>query len=123
MADADSDPDSQNWRWRRHMTLNASTVSRIREHVKFRELVDERARLGRVSMVIVLSAYFGMIALVALRPDLLRSSAWNGSATTVGVIFAIAVIVAGWGLTWLYVRVANDRFERLTGELLGEVGR
>lgn len=105
------------------MTLNASAVSRIREHAKFRELVDERARLGRVSMVIVLGAYFGLIALVALRPDLLRSAAWAGSVTTVGVILAIAVIVAGWGLTWLYVRVANDRFERLTGELLGEVGQ
>ncbi|MBN3779657.1 MULTISPECIES: DUF485 domain-containing protein [Burkholderia] len=103
------------------MTLNESAVSRIREHVKFRELVDERARLGRVLMIIVLGTYFGLIALVALRPDLLRSPAWAGSVTTVGVVFAIAVIVAGWGLTWLYVRVANDRFERLTNELLGEV--
>lgn len=105
------------------MTLNESAVSRIRGHVKFRELVDERARLGRMLMIIVLGTYFGLIALVALRPDLLRSPAWAGSVTTVGVVFAIAVIVAGWGLTWLYVRVANDRFERLTNELLGEVAQ
>ncbi|MBN3785970.1 DUF485 domain-containing protein [Burkholderia sp. Ac-20353] len=105
------------------MTLNESAVSRMREHAKFRELVAERSHLVRALMVTVLGAYFGLISLVALRPDLLRSPVSAGSVTTVGVMFAVAVIVAGWGLTWLYVHVANDRFERLSDELLGEVGK
>lgn len=99
------------------------TAERVNQHALFKELVSRRARLVWSLMTIGLVAYFVLIALVAFWPDVLRLPIKRGATTTVGVVLAVAILVLGWIITWIYVRKANSTFDHLNARLLDEVAR
>lgn len=66
-----------------------------------------RIALALTGAMIVL--YFGFIALVAYRRDLLARLVVPG--LSVGIVLGALVIVVSWLLTWVYVRWANDHYD------------
>jgi uncharacterized membrane protein (DUF485 family) len=53
--------------------------------------------------------YFGFIALIAYRRDVLARLIVPG--LSVGILLGALVIVASWLLTWFYVRWANAKYD------------
>ncbi|MFP3605855.1 DUF485 domain-containing protein [Paraburkholderia sp. SIMBA_053] len=65
---------------------------------------------------------FILIALVAFWPGVAATRRTRHSQP-VGVVLAVAILVLGWILTWIYVRKASSTFDRLSAHLLDEVAR
>lgn len=93
----------------------------VLQHVLFKDLVTRRARLVWSLMAIGLVSYFSLIALVAYSPEVLRMPAEVGAATTIGVVLAVAILILGWIITWIYVHRANSTFDLLSAQLIEEV--
>jgi uncharacterized membrane protein (DUF485 family) len=93
MADVDSRlGDLDRARWRMALTLTGATVL----------------------------LYFGFIALVAFRRQLLAVQVMPG--LSLGILLGALVIVASWLLTWVYVRWANNVYDPQVKALM-ESGR
>ena len=64
--------------------------------------------------------YYGYIALIAFNKEFLGQRMGVG-VTTIGVPIGMGVIVFTIIITGIYVRRANDEFDRLTKDILQEV--
>jgi uncharacterized membrane protein (DUF485 family) len=64
------------------------------------------AALLTTGMVLV---YFGFIALVAFRPQVLATLVSDG--LSIGIVLGACVIVSAWVLTWLYISWANRVYD------------
>jgi uncharacterized membrane protein (DUF485 family) len=67
------------------------------------------------------AVYYGFILLVGLNRPLLATRI--GDATTLGIPLGMAVIVAAWVLTAVYVLWANRRWDGAARALRGRLGR
>ena len=67
---------------------------------------------------IVLVLFYGFVLLVAFKPALLGQPVSEGARLTVGVSMGLFMFVFFWVLTALYVRRANNAFDRLTAEIV-----
>ena len=92
---------------------------RIRANPKYQRLVQERGRFGWILTILMLIVYYGYIALIAFDKEFLARPIGNG-VTTIGIPLGIGVIVFTVVITGLYVRRANNEFDRLTAEILKE---
>jgi len=92
----------------------------ILNHPKFAELIRARSGFAWRLSAIMLAIYFGFIALVAFAPGLLALKVGLG-VTSLGLVLGLAVILAAFGLTGIYVTRANGEFDRLTQELNEEL--
>lgn len=91
------------------MTPRGGRETEIRES-EIRALAAARwRRAGWLTGAMIL-LYFGFIALVAFRPDLLATLVAPGLSLGIGL--GALVIVASFGLTWVYVRWANHHYDR-----------
>jgi uncharacterized membrane protein (DUF485 family) len=63
--------------------------------------------------------YYGYIALIAFNKPFLAQPIGSG-VTSVGVPIGMGVIVFTIIITGIYVRRANDEYDRLTAEILAE---
>ncbi len=91
------------------MTARGDRESEIRE-TGIRELAAARwRRAGWLTGAMIL-LYFGFIALVAFRPELLATLVAPGLSLGIGL--GALVIVASFGLTFVYVRWANQHYDR-----------
>ena len=79
----------------------------------YQALIHERGRLGWILSAIMVTIFFGFILLVAYAGPLLGRSL-PGMTTTIGV--------SGIGLTGLYVRIANRKFDTQLAALRKEHG-
>ena len=77
-----------------------------------------RMALSLTGMTVLL--YFGFIALVAFGRSVLAVQVMPG--LSLGILLGALVIVASWGLTWVYVRWANTIYDPQVRALL-ESGR
>jgi uncharacterized membrane protein (DUF485 family) len=68
-------------------------------------------RLTAAMMII----YFGFILLVAFDKPLLSRLVLPG--LSLGILLGALVIVAAWGLIWVYVRWANRHYDEAVAEL------
>lgn len=57
----------------------------------------------------VIVVYFGFISLIAWNKPLLGTLVVPG--LSLGILLGALVIIACWGLTWVYVRWANSRYD------------
>jgi uncharacterized membrane protein (DUF485 family) len=104
-----------------HMQDSISrTVEAIRRDPRFDELVRRRRRLSLTLLALVLGTYFGLTTLVAFAPGLLLRPVADGSLVTVGILFAVSVIVLGGVMTGVYVRRANTELDELGARVLAE---
>lgn len=100
--------------------LPGQTHLDIMRHPRFQELVAARTRFGWVLSAVTLFFYLGFILLVAFDKQLLAQKV--GVTTSLGIVLGLAVIIAAFLLTGLYVARANGRYDDLTAALKREVG-
>jgi uncharacterized membrane protein (DUF485 family) len=100
--------------------MSSAAYERIRNNLKFKQLVEVRNRLAIQLSVVMLAIYYGFILLVAFAPGFLGTPI-GGGVVTIGIPIGIFVIVAAFVLTGIYVGKANTSFDRLTNEILKEV--
>ena len=93
----------------------------ILESAEFSALAAEKDRVSAVLTVLILGVYFGFIALVAFRKDLLAQRIF-GENSTLGMPVGIGVILAAWVLTGIYVVWANGRYDRLIHDVRKRLG-
>lgn len=68
-----------------------------------------RWRIALTLTVAMMIVYFGFILLVAFNKPLLGRILMPG--LSLGVLLGALVIVAAWGLTWVYIRWANTHYD------------
>jgi uncharacterized membrane protein (DUF485 family) len=78
-------------------------------------LAAARARVAGVLTAAVVFVYFGFVLLIAWAKPLLGVQLVPG--LSVGILLGALVIVASWGLTWVYVRWANRHYDAALDEL------
>lgn len=76
---------------------------------RLRALSAARRRVALTLTLGVIVVYFGFISLIAWNKPLLGTLVVPG--LSLGILLGALVIVACWGLTWVYVRWANRHYD------------
>ena len=97
-------------------------VAKIEASPKYHELRRKRNSFGWMLTIIMMVVYYGYIALIAFNKPFLAQPIGAG-VTTIGIPIGMGVIVFTIIITGLYVRRANDEFDRLTAEILKEASK
>lgn len=79
------------------------------------ELARRRWRVAIALTLAMIALYFGFILLVAFNKPLLGRLISPG--LSLGVLFGALVIVLSWIMTWIYVRWANNHYDKALHEL------
>ena len=79
------------------------------QHERLRALGAARWRIAGTLTAAMMVLYFGFIGLIAFDKQLLARLVAPG--LTLGILLGALVIVASWGLTWVYVRWANAHYD------------
>jgi uncharacterized membrane protein (DUF485 family) len=95
-------------------------IARIRANPRYAELKSKRSGFGWMLTLLMMVVYYGYIALIAFNKEFLGQRMGEG-VTTIGVPIGMGVIVFTIIITGIYVRRANDEFDRLTKDILQEV--
>ena len=72
-------------------------------------LAADRWRVAVALTAAMIVLYFGFVALIAFRPDILARLIVPG--LSVGIVLGVAVIVLSWLLTLFYVRWTNRHYD------------
>lgn len=91
----------------------------ILNHPAFQQLARGKARLGWSLTAVMLLLYYGFILVLAFAPQWLARPIGAG-VTTVGMPVGVAIILAAFVLTGIYVRQANKRLDPLNEQVLKE---
>ena len=94
--------------------MTNDSVEAITRHPLYAELVSKRKRFAWILTILMLAIYYGFILVIAYQKSLLAAPLWAGAVTTVGIPVGVAIIVAAFILTGIYVYRANGEFDRLT---------
>jgi uncharacterized membrane protein (DUF485 family) len=78
-------------------------------HAKLEALASARARIAGALTAVTMLLYFGFILLIAFDKELLATLVAPG--LSLGILLGALVIVASWGLTYVYVRWANRHYD------------
>ena len=97
-------------------------VTKIQNNPKYLELRSKRNRLGVTLTILMMVVYYGYISLIAFNKEFLGQRMGEG-VTTLGVPIGMGVIIFTIVITGIYVRRANDEFDRLTKEIMQEVSK
>jgi uncharacterized membrane protein (DUF485 family) len=89
---------------------------KVLRNPRFQELVRQRSSFAWSLSIAMLVIYFGFILLVAFAKGLLATKI-GGGVTSLGILLGLAVIIAAFVLTGIYVRRANSRFDEMTQSL------
>lgn len=99
------------------MQKQAASYLHIRENPRFKALVRKRNRFAYWLCALLVTAYFSYILLIAFRPDWLAQGLVDGMTMNFGLLLGLAVMALTVLLTAIYVRRANDEFDRETTEI------
>lgn len=97
-------------------------VEKIQNHPKYKELRAQRNPLGVTLTILMLIVYYGYVGLIAFDKELLAKPLGAG-VTTLGIPIGMGVILFTIGITVYYVRLANNKFDAMTAELLEDVSK
>jgi uncharacterized membrane protein (DUF485 family) len=100
--------------------MSDPVVEKIQRHPKYQELRARRNPLGIVLTILMLVVYFGYISLIAFNKPFLAQPIGAG-VTSLGVPIGMGVIVFTIAITVFYVRIANNKFDALTEEIMKDV--
>jgi uncharacterized membrane protein (DUF485 family) len=89
---------------------------------KYQHLRRTRLRYGWTLAVIMLLVYYSFIGVIAFDKELFALKLGEGVMTW-GIPVGFGVIVFSVLITGLYVRRANNEFDRLTREIVQEAGQ
>jgi len=97
-----------------------SRVERIAADPAYLELKRKRNRLGWTLTVLMLIAYYGYIGLIAFDKSFLAQPI-DGGVTTLGIPIAIGLMAFTIALTGIYVRRANNEFDRMVAQVVEDI--
>ena len=97
-------------------------IARIGSSPRYAELKQKRGGFGWMLTLLMMVVYYGYIALIAFNKEFLAQPIGAG-VTTIGIPIGMGIIVFTIIITGIYVRRANDEFDRLTREILQEVSK
>ena len=97
-------------------------VARIEANPKYHELKRKRSSFGWLLTILMLLVYYGYVGLIAFDKGLLARPL-GARVTTLGIPIGLGVILFTVVITGLYVRRANDEYDRLTAEILKDATR
>ena len=97
-------------------------VAKIEANPKYHELCRKRNSFGWLLTIIMMVVYYGYIALIAFNKPFLAQPIGAG-VTSVGIPIGMFVIIFTIVITGIYVRRANDEYDRLTAEILKEASK
>ncbi|WP_404300485.1 DUF485 domain-containing protein [Alicycliphilus denitrificans] len=100
--------------------MSDPVVEKIQRHPKYQELRARRTPLGAVLTILMLAVYFGYIGLIAFDKAFLAKPIGAG-VTSLGVPIGMGVILFTIAITVYYVRVANNKFDALTEQIMKDV--
>lgn len=103
--------------------MNESIDQKIEDNPRFKELVRKRSRFSWTLSIITLVLYVSFIFLIAFDPSWLGAPISEGSYITRGIPVGVGLIIISFVLTGIYVLRANGEYDRLTAEILQEVGK
>ena len=95
---------------------------RIAANPKYQRLVRTRSSFGWILTAIMMVVFYGYIAVIAFDKEMLAARLGDG-VMTVGIPVGLGVIFFTILITGFYVRRANSEFDRLTREIVEEVGK
>lgn len=72
-------------------------------------LASKRLRIGMILTGVMMAIYFGFILLIAFAKPAMGALIVPGLSW--GILLGFLVILATWGVTWIYVAWANKRYE------------
>ena len=101
---------------------DSSVTQTIASNPKYTHLRRTRLRYGWTLAVIMLVVYYSFIGVIAFDKELFALKMGEG-AMTWGILVGFGVIVFSVLITGLYVRRANNEFDRLTREIVQEAGQ
>jgi uncharacterized membrane protein (DUF485 family) len=78
---------------------------------EFRELISKRRSFVVPATIFYLGWFVGFILLTAYAPDFMGESVIEG--LTVGYLLALSQFIMVWGLTWAYLKRADNVFDPL----------
>ncbi|WP_413557221.1 DUF485 domain-containing protein [Bdellovibrio sp. HCB209] len=99
--------------------MKNTKAHQIANSPKYQELVKKRSRFGWTLTAAMMLVYYGYICLVAFNKEFLAQPLGDG-VTTLSIPFGIGVILFTIIITGVYVRRANNEFDRLTTEIVKE---
>ncbi len=97
-------------------------VAKIEANPKYHELRRKRSSFGWLLTAIMMVVYYGYIALIAFNKPFLAQPIGSG-VITLGIPIGMGVIIFTIIITGLYVRRANNEYDRLTAEILKEASK
>jgi len=97
-------------------------VHSLLESSEFKSLVTKRAKISILLSILLFFSYYGFVLLIGFNKEFLAQKI--GETTTLGIPMAVAVIIASWVLTVIYVIWANAIYDpevkRLRAKLFGK---
>ncbi len=84
-------------------------------HERLRQLAARRLRFASVLTGAMIVLYFGFILSIAFNKELMGRLLRPG--LSLGILAGAVVIVASWLMTWVYIRWANNTYDRELAEL------
>ncbi len=101
------------------MSQNSEKLKQIIDSDKFKELVRKRMIVSVSLTIIMLFVYFGFILVIAFNKELLSSKI--GEHLTIGLPIGIGIIIFAWLLTGLYIRWANNKYDKSVRDLRNQI--
>ncbi len=102
--------------------MDQQLAEKIASTPVYQKLVTDRSRFGWILTAVILITYLGFLYLVAFEKDLLAHRISADGVTTLSIPLGIGMIVVTIILTGVYVRRANDRYDKLTEIVKKEAG-
>lgn len=102
--------------------MDGDWLARVEANPKYQLLKRKRSRFGWALTAVMLVAYYGYIGLLAFNKPFFGQPIGSG-VTSLGIPVGAALIVLTVILTGIYVWRANGEFDRLTAEIIDEVGK
>ena len=100
--------------------METTLADKIAAHPKYRELKAKRSSFGWTLTILMMIVYYGFILLVAFNKPFLLQKLGSG-VMTLGMPIGLGVILFTIAITVYYVRIANNKFDALTEEILKDV--
>lgn len=99
--------------------MDESLAKKIAANPKYQQLTQTRSSFGWILTALMMIVYYGYILLVAFNKEFLGQRMGEG-VMTMGIPIGFGVIVFTIVITGIYVRRANDEFDRLSAEIVQE---
>ena len=100
--------------------MSQEIYAQVRANPKYQQLKKTRNRYGWIMTLIMLLVYYGYIALIAFNKEFLALPLGDEGVSTLGIPIGVGVIVFTIVITGIYVRRANNEFDKLKAEIIKE---